>query len=178
MVKERGPISFGSRQHLVARFCEHAIHAGLPQHAQNWLNRWINSPRRVVSYSYFLVNKYFHQQRFREFRATLLTNAHYTKSYLHLDLNGNFNFCFVRHKPKTRVAVNNEENMWYFRQFTGWMTRFDSRKGRTLCSAPLRDLESISRTMQYLIGRDVKKLRGLSPRADYTDRAAAAGRRS
>jgi len=25
---------------------------------------------------------------------------------------------------------------------------------------------------------DIKKLRGLSPRADYTDRAAAAGRRS
>ena len=49
----------------------------------------------VASHSYFFVNKYFHQQRFREFRGTLLTNAHYTKSYLRLDLNGNYNIAFL-----------------------------------------------------------------------------------
>jgi len=48
-VKGFGPISFGSRQHLVARSCEQAIDTGLPQHAQNRLNRWINSSRRVAS---------------------------------------------------------------------------------------------------------------------------------
>ena len=75
------------------------------------------------------------------------------------------------------TSINNLLEIWYAKANGRWIPNYNTKRNRQAMSLTDIFLFLLDQTSRHF-RTPIKKLHGLNPRANYTDRAAAAGRRN